>query len=493
MSGTPDPKLTRYLQGYLGGNDVQEPPGPDGDPQLAALDQFLQSHSCSLGADAAVLDVGSGRGIAAHRMLRIWTDDQTRPWYYAVDTETGIDALTLPRAIHNRSRKFGVDALLQTLSSEFQNVSIVLLRNVLHHLHIAETASMLTTFRHLARAGAVIYLQDLVFLPEGERVNTGWPPEILKELLKKLGFRCSYPVSQRSKSGTPWYTFILTDNAEAAVLGGVPAAELVLRAREEQYRLRIDELSALDDSEQTLAQYVVLADEVASLGVQIANYSKAAGFGTRGTSIAGIPVRAIAGSGFDYAEEMASANPVSGLRAILSSKRLIDLPALIASSHTRLWFMGYSQRILFSGGEMRDAVKAAVVRGVDVRILLAHPGSPAVQARGASAAYASPEQLVSDIVETEASFFQFRRELEQFSSGERTSKEIALRFCRMVMPASFFIADESCIFSLYSSTLTGGDGAAFVFRSGSPQVNDYFHVLLREFQGAWAASESPKG
>jgi hypothetical protein len=492
MSASDEAKLKRFLGGLSAPEDMQEPPGPDGDPQLVALTQFLQTLSDTLGPDDVILDVGSGRGILAHALLGIWPVDDSRPWYFAVDRAEALDTLSLPRSVHNHSQKvLFTDFLAGSMPGAPQRVKVVVLRNILHELDIPTTAAVLTAVGKITQSAGRVYLQDIVSLPKGERGNAGWPTDLLRQVLEGLGFACGSPTEQRSRSGTPWFTFILKRASESLVSSPRDAARLIAAAREEQRRRRTARLAELSDSnEETVAEYVMLNAEVAALGAQLQQNLYAGTHPMAGARVlAGIPLIALPPSVLDYAEELPSSpNTRSGLRAILSSKNLIDLPALLRSAFARLWFAGYSERLLFAIPELRAALHDAALRGVDIRILLVDPKSPAARARSASEAYVEPSDLFVDIKNTRQAFAEFDADLREHSPDSSTVR-CELRLCRAILSSSFFFVDDLCICSLYTSNLTGGAGAAFVFGSSSVQPNGYFQVLLREFQSGW--SEPP--
>jgi hypothetical protein len=200
--------------------------------------------------------------------------------------------------------------------------------------------------------------------------------------------------------------------------------------------------------------------------------------------MAGVALRPPA-AGSEYAEEIRATPPgASGLKAILSSKTLIDLPALIETTMTRLWFAGYSQRLLFSRGPVRQALRDAAARGVDLRFLIVDPDSEAARARGRSEAYSAPDQLVEDIVQTIDGYRSFVDEIATEGvtpNGDRTE----LRLCNTIISSSFFFADGACVCSLYSFNLRGGSAPAFILRETPGPQNDYFSLLLREFQTTW--------
>lgn len=485
-------KLSRYLDGFNTTDEMQEPPGPDGDPQLTALTQFLQTLAVTLGPDDVILDVGSGRGILAHTLLRIWTVDAVRPWYYAVDREEALDMLSLPRSIHNHSQKVPfADFVGRRLPCPPQHVKVVVLRNIIHELEIRTTAEVLVALCEIVQTGGQGYLQDIVSLPKGERENAGWPSDLLRMVLEELGFDCGSPASHRSRSGTEWFTIILKQKSGHPVLSISDATRLVADGREQQRQRQTTRLAELGSNQETLSEYIMLSTEVAALTVQLQQYRYTGTTQMSGSRvIAEVPLLSLPASPLDYAEEMpASTQARSGLRGILSSKNFIDLPALLRTAVSRLWFAGYSERLLFTIPEVRASLSDAARRGVDIRILLVDPNSPAAQARSVSDAYAKPSELFEDILTTRMGFAAFEEDLRAQDTADTQEIQCTLRLCTSMLSSSFFFVDDLCICSLYSATLTGGAGAALVFRSSSVQPNGYFQVLLREFQSAWGECE----
>src|ERR1044071_5171469 len=114
MPASDDPKVRRFVEGLASADQVQQPPGSPGDPQLAALNQYFQTRTTTLGADAIVLDFGSGAGMVAAAMAQVWRNISHTPWYFAVDRADMLDRLALPVIIHNHSRKITVDDLYQS-------------------------------------------------------------------------------------------------------------------------------------------------------------------------------------------------------------------------------------------------------------------------------------------------------------------------------------------------------------------------------------------
>jgi len=265
------------------------------------------------------------------------------------------------------------------------------------------------------------------------------------------------------------------------------AIRLVAHGREQQRYRQTKRLTELDsDNQETLPEYIMLSAEVAALWLQLQETHYATTKRTGAKLVAEIPLVSLAPSALDYAEEMTSSVEArSGLRAILSSKNMIDLPALLDTAISRLWFAGYSERLLFSIPAVRSSLMEAALRPVDIRILLVHPDSPAAQARRLSEAYAKPSDLFEDIATTIKGFEEFELELRASAADKSVPVHCALCLSHSMLSSSFFFVDDLCIASLYSAHLTGGAGAALVFRSSSVQPKGYFQVLLREFQSAW--------
>lgn len=488
MSAADHTRLKRFLDGFSRIEDMQEPPGPDGDPQLAALIQFFQTLAGTLGTDDVILDIGSGRGILAHAILRIWPADAMRPWYFAVDQESVLDTLSLPPTVHNHSQKvaFG-DLVAGRVPCRTEQIRVVVVRNVLHHLDIKTTAELLMALGTIVQAGGQVYVQDIVSLAKGERENAGWPSDLLCTLLDGIGFDTGTRADHRSRSGTEWFTIILKRNPGRAPMRLTHTMRLVADGREQQRQRRTTRLAELGDGQDTVPEYIILSTEVAALTMQLQQYHYSVAPQPSSTRVvADVPLLALPPSALDYAEEMPHTTRArTGLYGILSSKNLIDLPLLLRGATSRLWFAGYSQRLLFTFPEVRASLLDAATRGVEIRILLVDPESPAAVVRSISEAYADPNDFFDDIRSTQDGFAAFEHELHSVAEGAEQGIRCDLRFTSNTFSSSFFFVDDLCICSLYSADLTGGAGTAFIFRSSSVQPNGYFQVLRREFQQSW--------
>lgn len=489
MSLSNDSKLTRYLEGFIKQEVAQEPPGRDGDPQLAALRQFLQILVENLDSDDVILDVGSGRGILADSMQQIWQDKSRLPWYYAVDLENLLNGLNLPYEIHNHSQKILFsDFINGNFPCRPQQIKIVVIRNTFHELNVKTTAEVLVALRRIIHSGGgQVYLQDMVSLPIGERANAGWHPDLLKTVLEKAGFDSGSPTIQSSHSGTKWFNMILKEKTGFPIPSIADTARSIAHGRKQQIQRCTTRLREISDStEETASEYIKIMAEVTALTTQLqqTHYGITDENSTT-EEVAELPLTAFSSS-LDYAEEMQSGvRQRSGLSGILSSKNLINLPTLLDRAVGRLWFAGYSQRLLFTIPEVRAALMNAVSRKVDIRVLLVDPESPAGQARSVSEAYTKSSDFFDDVLATIQQYTKFKEEANELEDS--INIRCNLRLCKSLLSASYFFVDDLCICSLYSSNLTGGAGAAFVFKSSSVQSNGYFQVLLREFQSAWGS------
>ncbi|UPT69030.1 MAG: hypothetical protein M0D57_10595 [Sphingobacteriales bacterium JAD_PAG50586_3] len=281
---------------------------------------------------------------------------------------------------------------------------------------------------------------------------------------------------------------ILKDKHGVAIPSIAYAMNAISHGRTLQLNSDAKRLSEIKgSSKETLHEFVILATEVAALTVQLSTTQLASGVKNDMKEVGEVPLIGFS-STLDYAEETPTdLRKRSGLSGILSSKNLINLPVLIDRAVSRIWFAGYSQRLLFTIPEIRVALLNAAKRNVDIRILMVDPDSLAGQARSLSQAYASPDDFFNDVRLTVQQFALFKEELEKDKPMNPVTCDLRLSKC--MLSASYFFVDDTCICSLYSSNLTGGVGGAFVFNSSSVQSNGYYQVLLREFQSDWGTDK----
>lgn len=486
MNRNKDNRLGRFLEGYSLPDQMQEPQGRPGDPQLAALNQYLQTKHF-LSQQDIIVDFGSGKGVLANVMASVWAGKASCPWYYAVDREPIIDSLAVPTIIHNHSKKLASDNFLDNgLGDDQSRVKIVVLRNVLHELDILTTAKVLYRLRQCSGDDIELYIQDIVNLPSGERARVGWHPDLLANVLMIVGFNCTSPVALDSKSGTQWFTIIGRKNLKHFA-NQETIERSVASSRTTQRERIIEKLNALSatSDEATTTQYVILQTEEAAISTQLQQYSYFISQRTRITPsyvvAGGVPLVKIPDTKLEFLEEYPKTDSRSGLVAILSSKNLIDIPALIRTSETRAYFAGYSQRSLFQSQPTQAAIIESHKKGVDFKVLLVHPDSEATRARSQSLAYSEPLNLVQDILSTRSAYKEFKKSVPVLQKGSNLS----LRLTSFIPPCSFFIIDDLCFVSLYSIRLSGGSGPCLVFKNDPSEPNAYFAVLLQEFHLIW--------
>jgi hypothetical protein len=492
MPLTEDPRIRRLVEGLAHGDQVQHPPGAPGDPQLAALNQYLQTKA-TLESDAIIVDFGSGAGMLASAITQVWQGSVSLPWYYAVDRPEFLDALAIPTALHNSSRKVSVDTFLTSgLAAVASQVRIVVLRNVLHELDIATTARLFSALGAHLTSDCEVYIQDYVRLPHGERARAGWSPEVLRSALTGVGFDSTAPVVLRSRSGNQWFFSIARRSGKG--LSQHDAEKRIAAAREQQREAVIAELEQLSatSEESTTPDYLILQAEEAALATQLQQWSyrlqrTPVGSSNRKVLVNQVPLVNIPMTPLDYADEINGTR--SGLRVVVSSKNLLDFPAILGECRNRAYFAGYSQRSLLLSEQNRVALRHAISAGADLRILLANPSAPAAIARATSLAYSTPSDLTDDIHQTQRAFEQFYAFMGGVLQADLLSTRCRLRLTNAIPPCSYFIVDDLCYVSLYSLRLTGGSGPCLIFRADEDGPSAYFSILLQEFRLAWGTPE----
>lgn len=472
-----NPDILRLIAGYTAPPEIQPPGAPPGDPQISALQQYLHTKS-SLSTDSVIVDVGSGRGAVAASIAAVWSK-RVPPQYYAVDRAELLDELSLPRRIHNSSQKITLDDFYAAAPKAWSSAAIVVIRNVLHELDIDQTARLFAALS-VFPSKCEIYIQDLATLPKGERGAVPWDPALLRQFLEEAGFATYEPVVLPSHSGNPWFFAIAHPPSRAADLRAVE--ESCARCRDAQKDLvlnRLDNLSNRHDTDST-GEFLRCQAEAAALAMQLQKWDQGRQDQPR-RSVAGIGLVALASGPYDYALALpATIAEPSGLKAIVASKNLLDMPAMIRGSRRLLYFSGYSQHALFTRHPNRAALLAASKEDVDIRILIVAPGSEAARLRAAAPIYADREELQSEIDESIAAFAQL---------DEGTKNRIALRAAALPPPCSYFIIDELCVMSIYGQGITGSLAPCLIFKK-TEGGNTYYSLLLQEFNLAWDASET---
>lgn len=151
-------KLSKYLEG-LSSPEPAPPQGPkQGDPQLAALAQYLATKK-HLNERDIIVDFGSGSGVLGTLIDKMWRDEPRLPRYFAVDRPEPLAALSLPARVHNNSKKINVEDFYgHELASHAGSIALVIIRNVLNELNIGETAQLFAALNEYLLQTSEIYI-----------------------------------------------------------------------------------------------------------------------------------------------------------------------------------------------------------------------------------------------------------------------------------------------------------------------------------------------
>src|SRR5208282_380480 len=209
MSVSDDGKNDRALLRYIGGfgklPSIQTA-NPRADPELLQLGGWLQAFLNARPTPVTVIDFGCGYGAVLTTLLNVPAFRNGAHKYVGVDIAVSAEIRTLWPDMHADAPR-PLFLKRGELFSETHNwdppVQLIILRNVLHEIPLSEISP---TFYHLVRnisPGAVILIQDMVLLPEGEFEAITWTPDAI---------RCFFPsecfsvdtVSEISRSGIIW-------------------------------------------------------------------------------------------------------------------------------------------------------------------------------------------------------------------------------------------------------------------------------------------------
>lgn len=468
-------RVAIYASGLVDPAPTQLPSQVDGDPQYAALVQFLSG--VELDASGAVVDVGAGEGVVARALMDIGRPD-ARPRYVAVDLPEPLEHLSLPSSIHNHSKKVEFDVFI-TSDQAFTGSErhVVIIRNVLHELDIETTSRLLCAINLAAPDGTPVYIQDMQELPTAESRNAPWSAGRLREALEEAGMHPKRPSEFRSHSGTPWYSMECTTNAIRAntqTIGGilcVAKANLQADLQAEYDRLDLD-------LAENAARALAIARDTRTIDVQLASWRDAEMAGSLARSqqagsvalVVSCPVM-ISREASDLVHALPEDHG-SGIVAVLDSKDVIDMAASIDAAVERVWFFGYSNKYAFRDPENVRAIGAAAKRGVDVSVVMVDPQSPAAVLRSAQAAYPNGDQLLADITDSLARLGPIRTIFPSWAQVFLTSQ---------APPCSFFIVDDFCVASYYTSHSRGTAGRSAVYRR-TDNEHGFYEMLALEYQ-----------
>lgn len=469
-----------------------EPPQPqagkDGDPQIAALYQFLLdafSHGNQL-----IADFGCGNGVAAGLLEDLNTQ---RPFtYWAVDLKEHIDQLSLPSKVHNNSKKFTTENFFdEILPKEGYKISIVIIRNVLHELDIETTARLFTALRNHLSPECIIYIQDMQKLSKPERANIGWDKDILLKCLGEIGFQ-THDYLLKSHSGVPWFTFSCKLLAGMKNVKQKDVQHIIATHRFEQLSKIEEVIKETTTFWEKSEELIILHNEFVSLCIQLrkVGWLKDSPHLEPSFEQINIPVKEPDPTLFQYAcatSDNVSQN--SGLIAMISSKYLLDFPTLISSARKSVSFGGYSNRHLFQKQDNLVAIKSAIQAGVEVAILIVDPDSQAALLRAQEPLYENPEAFIGSINDTIEHGLKFYAELVEELGASAVTKFKLSKSIR-IPRWSYFFVDDTCYLSFYSITMSGSSAPCLVFRGIKGVANNYFHVVRNEFLDLFSESTS---
>jgi hypothetical protein len=484
MADNSSGRLQKYLSG-LAEEDLAQSDVTPGDPQLAALGQFLESNF-TLPPNRVIVDFGSGKGLLAKMLALIWADRPT-PHYFAVDLPEPLDALSIPRRLHNNSTKATVDEFYDDyLDRKSADISIVIVRNVLHELDLVATGALFMNLCSKLKPETTVYIQDMVNLPRLERGRAGWLADSLAGALREIGQEVSY-LPQTSYSGTEWFSLTLrtkpvTDNE--AVLRAFVSARSNQKKKLTETLASVIELKTTD-----AARITQLNNDIASIELQIFRLSGSSEQANAVRSELDVPLipRATFGP-YDAADGIEGAAQVnSGLVGVLSNKRLLDFPELLSGARQRVAMLGYSVRSLFENAASSDALKTAIMSGAVARLLIASPTSPAVKLRSTDPVYVRGDELALDIENTLTGVRLFGQHLREADAGKAAG--FAVRVFDSLPHASYLIVDDRCFVSLYSRRLSGSSGFCLIFQKVKTAPAGYFDALLQDFEDTWVTAE----
>ena len=490
-----DRKLEKYCAGYTAKPGMESPLPKKGDPQRSALIQFLIDKFGFINEnkddeDSIIVDFGSGTGVLAFEMDRLFPDNANLPYYIAVDLPDALTELALPSRIHNNSKKLSVDEFFsEFLPRNGTSISTIVIRNVLHEMDIVETAKLFCTFNKHISTTTDLYIQDMATLPEHERGKAGWMPELLCEFLSAIGIK-STMAKQESYGGTEWYILkAILPGVVTNISQGVKYCADCRRKQHDNILQQIYDLYQKKD-EESATRLIQLQGDCSSISIQLKHCQISSGIDEQQVSTSaklasiGIFIRSDEMGEHDFCLKMQDdVIKQFGLMAILSNKSIIDFPAQYRSCKKELLFSGYSLRPLFLHDNNQSAIESLLKNGIPVKILLVDPESEAATIRAKMPSYSSQDELFEQI---RCTIQQTKNLNEKLLSGDdHVKSNLELRLTHRPPPCSYFFADNLCFLSLYSNRMTGSRGQCFIYTSEYGAFGNYYHFLIEDFKGEW--------
>lgn len=473
------PPLNRFAKALQGGGPTQEWRSSfpkDGDPQDAALAQFLVEKKRSLGPANSIVDIGCGNAILALALMHVF-GDRPSPRYVAIDKKRFLDNVAIPHAIHNNSEKIAYEDFVCP-GEPYVGAQLAVIRNVLHELDITETADLLVAVSTRLPPGTQLFIQDMQNLPEIEPRFAGWDLSLLTEVLEALDFSPK-EYGLHSHSGNRW--FAITCAIPSTSVSREQALWLLKEARRKQAAEIKQRLTYLKEhwTDEDRSECQVLSGEYSSLIVQIGAVEDIATSSINGLDVT-VPLRSAAGRlGVSFANVDEQPVERSGIVGVIFNKDTVDIPSLIRSASREIWFWGYSLAPMFQYEENVAALREAANRAVTIRLLLTDPDSLAAQSRAEQPVYSSEHVLRAEIMSTVEDAKQFREQLRDRAA------QFELRLCNLIPPCSAFGVDDVAVFSVYSPGLRGGVTPCFVIAEASEPSLSYYTILKTDFDQAF--------
>jgi len=365
--------------------------------------------------------------------------------------------------------------------------------HVLHELNISDTANLFCHLNKYISRPTDLYIQDMTTLPEHERGNAGWAPDLLGEFMSEVGIDSSL-TSLESHGGTEW--FILKANLPGTVTDLDQIEKKCGYRRQKQHDNLLGEANELQEKidEESAVRLIQLQGDITSISVQLMRWKIDSGIESQpASSLAdftsmGIYIRTEELGAHDFCIKIQDdIFNKTGQLALLSGKSIIDFPKLYRSCKRELLFSGYSLKPLFSKHENYSAIQSLLQNGIPVRILLVDPDSEAAVTRSKMPSYSNPNKLIEQIHETIEAAKSLRTQL--LADSDEAKSNLEVRLTHRPPPCSYFFADNLCFLSLYSNRVTGSRGQCFVYSSNDGALGSYYHFLLEDFKSEWDKAE----
>jgi hypothetical protein len=483
-------KPNRFIAGLSEPEEPQSPIGTENDPQRIVLRQYLQTLK-SRGETTAIVDVGSGLGVLAAEIEKVWPDS-TPPTYVAVDLPGYLDKLAIPPQLHNNSKKFYFDDFFQNRISDYSSNSVkYVVRNVIHELSILETTRLIVQLTSCIQKGCEVYVQDMTNLPRAERGNIGWESEELADLFRFSGFQVT-KMEVTGRSGTTWFSFIATRSVETSSQEDI-LQKCIERRRAQKKRLSQEFAEAQNSSAPNAPDLILRRGmEIATLEGQIEDaqsiLAKIEPQSGRYLQIgsARVPLRS------PRSNQSSSTGPsfeglagLIGIEGALVNKDQIDFGKLISQAAHRYWSVGYSQKSMFITEQNRTAFMGAVSRGVEVKLIVADPSSALVRSVSrARSSGGAPAQALSVQIEGTLKLCQ---EFKDSLAGTGFEGRFSVRTVGEPFAGSYFFVDDLCFFSIYGRSITGSRAPCLIFGKRTARLAGIYEILEEDFVSLWSS------